>query len=96
LQIDFSRGANCFAGADVELAAMQRALDDRIVEPAVGQQRVGMAADIIRCKDIAADVVEPELHSASLALPLPIPEGERQAFFHDNARALYGVYGVRA
>src|SRR5580658_7022213 len=41
-KIGFSRRADGFSGADVELAAMQRTFDDVVVEPAVGQQSVSV------------------------------------------------------
>jgi predicted TIM-barrel fold metal-dependent hydrolase len=39
----------------------------------------------------ATDYPHWDFDDPSLALPLPIAEAERRAFFHDNACALYGV-----
>ena len=39
----------------------------------------------------ATDYPHWDFDDPSLALPLPIPEAERRAFFHDNAHTLYGA-----
>ena len=48
------------AGADVELAGMQRAFDHVPLEPAIGQQREGMAADVVGAEPLTLDPVERE------------------------------------
>src|ERR1700753_435759 len=56
LKVNFCRRENGFAGADVELSAMQRTFDDVAVEPAVRKQRVGMRAYVIGRKNRSVDV----------------------------------------
>ncbi len=58
LQIFGGRRVEHLAGADVEARGMQRALDGFAVEPAVGQARIGMGADIVGGEESSVAVVD--------------------------------------
>ena len=61
---DLGRRAGRGAGADVEAALVQRALDLVAFEKAVAQARVAVGADVVGGEDGAVDEVERDLAAA--------------------------------
>ena len=57
-------GPEALAGLDLETPGMQRALDLFTVEPAIAQERVGVAAEIVGGVNFAFEIVERDLLAA--------------------------------
>jgi hypothetical protein len=58
--------AKSFPSLDLEATAMKRAFNNITVQPAVAKQGLRMRADVLRCVNLAFDVVQCDVKVASL------------------------------
>jgi hypothetical protein len=66
-KVNLDRIADGLSGADIELTAMQRALDDVGIEPTIRQHRVSMGAYIVGRKDFSSNIVKRDLNVPHLS-----------------------------
>lgn len=66
LQITSDRRPQSLACLDVETTAMQRAFDCVAFQKAVGHQREGVGADIVRRVELTAEIIDRDLSAADV------------------------------
>src|SRR5258708_40101994 len=66
-KVNLDRVADGLSGTDIELTAMQRALDDVGIKPTIRQQRVGMGAYVVGRKNFSSNIVKRDLNVTHLS-----------------------------